>query len=197
MVISDSDVFVFYYVKLRSFQWKALSLSLYKFRPCAPLQLRNLIEQVASYCEKFPSVLVRPSLLPGWCHDCTKGLARFFLVQLPNDWDEVGWFFSAGKKRYLNYIPNIPRMVSLHVRQWKYNSKVSEFFVETETTTRIKQKEMERVRASSTHVSWPYCVYTCEGVTIVGIGRCFQPSDFNTYSQQSNHMNVFLASCLS
>ena len=35
-------------------------------------------------------------------------------------------------------------------REWKYNSKVSEYFIETETTTKLKQKEMEKYREAST-----------------------------------------------
>jgi hypothetical protein len=35
-------------------------------------------------------------------------------------------------------------------REWKYNSKVNEYFIETETTTKLKQKEMEKYREAST-----------------------------------------------
>ena len=34
-------------------------------------------------------------------------------------------------------------------REWKYNSKVNEYFIETETTTKLKQKEMEKYREAS------------------------------------------------
>ena len=39
-------------------------------------------------------------------------------------------------------------------RSWKYNSKVNEYFVETETTTKLKMKELERLRETSTSESW-------------------------------------------
>ena len=88
------------------------------------LLLREMCRQVIAYCARFPATLTRQ-------HACAN---HSFIGHLS---------FAV---RALCYTA---LLVDPFYRQWKYNSAITEYFVELQSTSKIKRSELERRQEST------------------------------------------------
>lgn len=121
-----------------------------------------MIETIISYCERFPAVLVRLGFF------CLRNMACTHMPYIIT----TCYIIHDSTHIYIyiySWIQPLPVGLGFeweNGRQWKYNSKIAEYFVETETTTKLKQKELETIRETTTTDSW-WCIAVCCGVYIV------------------------------